>query len=73
MDEHARLLAFEEMLGGVIREREDVIARMAALKAQGKEKTVTYRQLRATKLELGNLLTRYRRYRLVERETPPDA
>ena len=36
----------------------------AALKAQGKEKTATYRQLFARKLTLGELLTWYKPYGL---------
>ena len=39
--------------------------KMAALKAQGKEKTATYRQLFARKLQLSELLSYYKTYGLV--------
>ena len=66
MDGPARLIAFEQMLSAILTEQDDTSARMAALKAQGREKTVTYRQLLVTKLELMNLLSRYRRFGLLE-------
>ena len=40
-----RLEAFERMLADVQESQRQTIARMDALKAQGKEKTVTFRQL----------------------------
>jgi hypothetical protein len=39
---------------------------MAKLKAEGKEKTVTYRQLFANKLQLQAMLSYYRTYGLLE-------
>lgn len=41
---------------------------MAKLKAEGKEKTVTYRQLFANKLQLQAMLSYYRTYELLEDE-----
>ena len=41
---------------------------MAKLKAEGKEKTVTYRQLFANKLQLQAMLSYYRTYGLVDEE-----
>ena len=45
---------------------EDTTEKMAKLKAQGKEKTVTYRQLFASKLQLQAMLSYYRTYGLVD-------
>ena len=44
MDEQ-RLRAFEDMLAAILRQYDDTTEKMAKLKAEGKEKTVTYRQL----------------------------
>jgi hypothetical protein len=41
---------------------------MAKLKAEGKEKTVTYRQLFANKLQLQAMLSYYRTYGLLEND-----
>lgn len=51
MDER-RLKAFEDMLAAIIKQYDDTTKKMAKLKAEGKEKTVTYRQLFANKLQL---------------------
>lgn len=51
MDEK-RLKAFEDMLAAILRQYDDTTEKMAKLKAEGKEKTVTYRQLFANKLQL---------------------
>lgn len=61
-----RLEAFEAMLAAVQLEYQQTAEKMAGLKARGKEKSVTFRQLMARKLELGNLLAMYRVYGLVE-------
>ncbi len=61
-----RLEAFEAMLAAVMQEYRQTAEKMAALKAQGKEKSVTFRQLMARKLELANMLAMYRAYGLVE-------
>ena len=49
MDEK-RLKAFEDMLATILKQYDDTTKKMAKLKAEGKEKTVTYRQLFASKL-----------------------
>ena len=51
MDEQ-RLKAFEDMLAAILRQYDDTTEKMAKLKAEGKEKTVTYRQLFFSKLQL---------------------
>ena len=66
MTQNERLNAFEEMLGEAQAEYESTVARMARLKSEGREKTVTFRQLMGVKLELTNLLSRYRRHGLLK-------
>lgn len=65
MDEK-RLKAFEDMLAAILRQYDDTTEKMAKLKADGKEKTVTYRQLFANKLQLQAMLSYYRIYELLE-------
>ncbi len=65
MDEK-RLKAFEDMLAAILRQYDDTTEKMAKLKAEGKEKTVTYRQLFANKLQLQAMLSYYRTYGLLE-------
>ena len=67
MDEN-RLKAFEDMLAAILRQCDDTAEKMAKLKAEGKEKTVTYRQLFASKLQLQAMLSYYRAYGLVDVE-----
>ena len=66
MQVQTRLEAFEAMLAAVMQEYRQTAEKMAALKAQGKEKSVTFRQLMARKLELANMLAMYRAYGLAE-------
>lgn len=65
MDER-RLKAFEDMLAAIIKQYDDTTKKMAKLKAESKEKTVTYRQLFASKLQLQAMLSYYRTYGLLE-------
>lgn len=65
MDEQ-RLKAFEDMLAAILKQYDDTAEKMAKLKADGKEKTVTYRQLFANKLQLQAMLSYYRIYELLE-------
>ena len=65
MDEK-RLKAFEDMLAAILKQYDDTMEKMAKLKADGKEKTVTYRQLFANKLQLQAMLSYYRTYGLVD-------
>ncbi len=65
MDEK-RLKAFEDMLAAILKQYDNTTEKMAELKAGGKEKTVTYRQLFANKLQLQAMLSYYRTYGLVD-------
>ncbi len=65
MDEN-RLKAFEDMLAAILKQCDDTAKKMTELKAAGKEKTVTYRQLFANKLQLQAMLSYYRTYGLVD-------
>ena len=65
MDEK-RLKAFEDMLAAILRQYDDTTEKMAKLKSEGKEKTVTYRQLFANKLQLQAMLSYYRTYGLLD-------
>ena len=67
MDEK-RLKAFEDMLTATLSQYNSTVEKMAKLKAEGKEKTVTYRQLYASKLQLQAMLSYYRTYGLLEDE-----
>ncbi len=59
-----RLAAYEAMEADLQREYDQAVETMAALKAQGKEKTVTFRSLLARKLTLREWLDTYERYGL---------
>lgn len=61
-----RLDAFERMLANIVSRYDSTTEKMAALKAEGKEKTDTYRQLFADKLQLQNILSYYRAYGLLD-------
>ncbi len=65
-----RLQAFETMLEAVQQGYEEAAQKMQALKAQGKEKTVTYKQHMANKLLYMNMLSLYRLYGLLEQPSP---
>ena len=65
MDEK-RLKAFEDMLKAILSQYDSTVEKMVKLKAEGKEKTVTYRQLFANKLQLQAMLSYYRTYGLVD-------
>lgn len=67
MDEK-RLKDFEDMLAAILKQYDDATEKMAKLKAEGKEKTVTYRQLFANKLQLQAMLSYYRTYELLDDE-----
>ena len=67
MDEK-RLNAFEDMLKAILSQYDSTVEKMSKLKAEGKEKTVTYRQLFANKLQLQAMMSYYRTYGLLENE-----
>lgn len=64
MTDTEQLAAYRAMHAAIRAEYDRAVDKMAALKAQGKEKTATYRQLFARKLTLGELLTWYKTYGL---------
>ena len=66
MTQTERLAAFEAMLAGVQEQSRQVEAQMRALKAQGRERSATYRQLMGNRLQLAQVLAMYRAYGLIE-------
>lgn len=66
MEQEKRLEAFEAMLSDVRGQHEDTVRRMQALRAQGCERSATYRQLMGQKLQLSQMLSLYRLYGLLE-------
>lgn len=60
MNEEERLAVYEQFAADVRREYADVEAQMDELKAQGKVKTATYRQLFATRITLKDIDRRLR-------------
>ena len=67
MTKEERLAAFEDMLAVILERYETTTEKMTALKAEGREKTVTYKQLFADKLQLQAILSYYRAYGLLEK------
>ena len=67
MDEK-RLKAFEDMLKAILSQYDSTVEKMAKLKDEGKEKSATYRQLFASKLQLQAMLSYYRTYRLLDND-----
>ena len=67
MEHHdgGRLEAFEKMLSEVQRQYDDIGIKMEEMKAEGREKTATYRQLMANRLRLGDMLAMYKLYDLL--------
>ena len=63
-DKEIRLEAFEKMLVSVKKNYETADAKMKQLKAEGKEKSATYRQLMGNKMQYQNMLSMYRLYDL---------
>lgn len=64
--------SFENMLKAILSQYDSTVEKMAKLKAEGKEKTVTYRQLFANKLQLQTMLSYYRTYGLLENDGNKD-
>ena len=65
-DSEKRLAAFEKMLRSVREQYDSADERMKKLKAEGKEKTATYRQLMGNKIQLQNIISIYRVYDLTD-------
>lgn len=68
MDKEERLEAFEKMLADIEKNYVDMQQKMDALKAQGKEKSATYRQLMGNKLMHKQMLFMYELYGLKDKE-----
>lgn len=62
----SRLEAFEKMLTAVQDNYNQTEARLKQLKAEGKEKSATYRQLMSSKLQYQNMISLYRLYGLID-------
>ena len=61
-----RLEAFETMLSDIKAQAQYEEEQLEKLKAAGKEKSVTYRQLYAHKMTFRMILDKYRQYGLVD-------
>jgi hypothetical protein len=61
-----RLEAFEKMLADIIRQADYEKEQMEKLKAEGKEKTATYRQFFGNRMLYKMMLSKYKEYGLVE-------
>ena len=61
-----RLEMFEAMLRDVLEQSETEKRKMEELKAQGKEKTATYRQYMGNRLIFSQILALYKKYGLIE-------
>ncbi|WP_251212085.1 hypothetical protein [Adlercreutzia murintestinalis] len=59
------LEAFQLMRDDIVTEHDETIALMNKLRAEGKERTATFRQLLAQKMTLASMLERYKRYDLL--------
>ena len=66
MTQAERLAAFEAMLADVQAQYRQIEVQMRALKAEGKERSATYRQLMGNRLQLTQLLAMYKAYGLME-------
>ena len=56
------------MLAAILKQHDDMTEKMTKLKAEGKEKTVTYRQLFTNKLQYQTILSYYRTYGLLDKD-----
>lgn len=61
-----RLEAFEKMLSDIIEQSEKEKAVMDDLKANGKEKTATYKQYMGNRLIYNRILSLYKEYGLID-------
>ena len=67
MDKEQRLAAFEKMLSAIEENYAGIVSKMETLKAQGREKSATYRQLMGNKLMYKDMLSLYELYGLKEK------
>ncbi len=68
MENQERLEAFEKMLKAVQKHYENTDTKMKKLKAEGKEKTATYRQLMGSRMQYQNILSLYQIYGLLKKD-----
>lgn len=61
-----RIEQFEKMLSEIQKKYKTTLEKMEKLKSEGKNKTVTYRQLMAEKMTLQNILIKYKTYGLID-------
>ncbi len=61
-----RLAAFEAMLSDLRKQSDYELGQMDKLKAEGKEKSATYRQYLGNQLLYKTILELYRKYRLID-------
>lgn len=66
MDKEKRLEAFEAMLLKIREDYEKESKEMEKLKAQGKEKTATYKQYLGNRLMYNRILSMYEEFGLIE-------
>lgn len=66
MNSKSRLEAFEKMLSAVQKGYENASEKMVKLKAEGKEKTATFRQLMGDKMLYKSMLSMYKIYGLTD-------
>ncbi|MDY6016695.1 MAG: hypothetical protein SPI97_03685 [Oscillospiraceae bacterium] len=57
---------FEAMLRDILNQYDSTVRKMDSLKAEGKNKSVTFRQLLGSKLTLQNILAIYKTYGLID-------
>lgn len=61
-----RIEQFETMLSEIQKKYNTTLEKMEKLKSEGKNKTVTYRQLMTEKMTLQNILITYKTYGLID-------
>ena len=66
MSDQERLAAFERMLADVQANYAELSARMDKLKAEGKEKTATFRQYWSNKMTCQYMLSMYKDHGLID-------
>ena len=68
MRDQDRLKAFEKMLTDVQTTYEELVSRLDRLKAEGREKSATFRQYLGNKMTCQYLLNMYKDYGLIEKQ-----
>jgi hypothetical protein len=68
VDMMERIEAFEAMLKAALEQSEAERQKMEALKAQGREKSATYRQYLGNRLFYNQLFALYRQYGLIDKQ-----